>query len=114
VVDGGALLTDCTCTNSLAYHVDDMSDETTPPHHHTLRERINAAEAAADEVVADESGQLAGEVNALVLPFEEAAAAVRAALHPDRAAEEDDHGAPTAPTDAAAEEQHPPADESGN
>jgi hypothetical protein len=65
-----------------------MSDETKPDHHHTIRERIDAAEAAADEVVADESGQLAGEVNALALPFEEAAAALRAAIHPDRLAEE--------------------------
>jgi hypothetical protein len=114
VVDGGALLTDCTCTNSLAYHGDDMTDEKTPPHHHTLRERIDAAEAAADEVVADESGQLAGEVNALALPFEEAAAAVRAAFHPDRLAEEEgDHDAPTEPTDSDAE-QHPPANKSSS
>jgi hypothetical protein len=91
-----------------------MTDEKAPPHHHTLRERLDAAEAAADEVVADESGQLAGEVNALVLPFEEAAAAVRAAFHPDRVAEEDDHDAPPEPTDATAEEQHPPADKSNS
>ncbi len=64
-----------------------MSDEKTPPHHHTLRERIDAAEAAADEVVAEESGQLGGEVNALAVPFEEIAAAVKAAMHPDRLAE---------------------------
>jgi hypothetical protein len=63
-----------------------MSDETPPPHHHTIRERIDAAEAAADEVVADEGGQLSGEVNALAVPFEEAAAALRAAIHPDRLA----------------------------
>lgn len=64
-----------------------MTDEKTPPHHHTLRERIDAAEAAADEVVAEESGQLGGEVNALAVPFEEIAAAVRAAINPDRLAE---------------------------
>jgi hypothetical protein len=93
----------------------EMSDEKTAGHHHTLRERIDAAEAAADEVVADGSGQLAGEVNALVLPFEEAAAAVRAAFHPDRVAdEEDDKDAPPEPTDAAAEEQHPPADKTNS
>jgi hypothetical protein len=66
-----------------------MSDETTPPHHHTLRERLDAAEAAAEEVVADESGQLGGEVNALAVPFEELAAAVRAAIHPDSLAEDE-------------------------
>ena len=62
-------------------------EETTPEHHHTLRERLNAAEAAADEVVAEESGQLGGEVNALAVPFEQIAAAVRAAIHPDGLAE---------------------------
>ena len=66
-----------------------MSDEKTPPHHHTLRERIDAAEAAADEVVAEESGQLGGEVNALAVPFEEIAAAVRAAIHPHGLAEDE-------------------------
>jgi hypothetical protein len=92
-----------------------MSDEKNAGHHHTLRERIDAAEAAADEVVADGGEQLGGEVNALVLPFEEAAAAVRAAFHPDRLAEEDDdHDAPPEPTDAAAEEQHPPADKTNS
>lgn len=65
-----------------------MTDSETPPHHHTIRERLDAAEAAADEVVADESGQLSGEVNALLLPLEEAAAALRAAINPDRLAEE--------------------------
>src|ERR1035437_2942205 len=60
----------------------DKSHETPPPHHPTIRERIDAAEAAADEVVADEGGQLSGEVNALAVPFEEAAAALRAAIHP--------------------------------
>lgn len=65
-----------------------MSEEPTPKHHHTLRERLDAAEAAADEVVADQGGQMSGEVNALAVPFEEAAAALRAAIHPDRLAEE--------------------------
>ncbi len=60
-----------------------MSDKTDPKHHHTLRERLDAAHAAADEVVAQESGQIGGEVNALAVPFEEIAAAVRAAIHPD-------------------------------
>jgi hypothetical protein len=64
-----------------------VTDEPTPPHHHSLRERVDAAEAAADEVVAEESGQLGGEVNALAVPFEEIAAAVRAAIHPDGLAE---------------------------
>jgi hypothetical protein len=65
------------------YHDRTMTDEEkTPPHHHSLRERIDAAEAAADEVVAEESGQLGGEVSALAVPFEEVAAAVRAAIHP--------------------------------
>jgi hypothetical protein len=66
-----------------------MSDESPSPHHHTLRERINAAEAAADEVVAEESGQLGSEVGALAVPFEELAAAVRAAIHPDSLAEDE-------------------------
>ena len=80
-----------------------MSDETAPPeHHHSLRERLDAAEAAADEVVAEESGQLGGEVSALAVPFEEIAAAVRAAIHPhDLAADEvvsgDDGGRPSHP-----------------
>ena len=64
-----------------------MSDDEEPKPHHGLRERIEAAEAAAEEVVAEESGQLGGEVNALAVPFEEIAAAVRAAIHPDRLAE---------------------------
>ncbi len=66
-----------------------MSDETTPAHHHTLRERLDAAEAAAAEVVAEESGQLGSEVGALAVPFEEIAAAVRAAIHPDGVAEDE-------------------------
>lgn len=68
-----------------AYHPT-MSEEETTPHHHSLRERLDAAEAAADEVVAEESGQLGGEVNALAVPFEQLAAAVRAAIHPDELA----------------------------
>jgi hypothetical protein len=61
-----------------------MSEKTDREHHHhTLRERLDAAHAAADEVVAEEGGQLGGEVNALAVPFEEIAAAVRAAIHPD-------------------------------
>lgn len=82
-----------------------MTDDQKPPHHHTIRERIDAAEAAADEVVAEESGQLAGEVNALVLPFEEAAAALRAAIHPDRLAEHE------VAQDAAARADEPEATE---
>lgn len=58
-----------------------------PRQHHSLRERLDAAEAAAEEVVAEESGQMVGEVSGLVLPFEQAAAAVRAAIHPGRLAE---------------------------
>ncbi len=64
-----------------------MSEEKPKAHHHGLRERLDAAEAAADEVVAEESGQLGGEVNALALPFEEIAAAVKAAIHPHDLAE---------------------------
>lgn len=66
-----------------------MSEKTPPHHHHSLRERLDAAEAAADEVVSEESGQLAGEVGALAVPFEEIAAAVRAAIHPDHLAEDE-------------------------
>lgn len=70
------------------------------PHQHTLRERLNAAEAAAAEVVAEESGQLGGEVNALAVPFEELAAAVRALIHPDKlAAGPAVSGAPDAPVE---------------
>jgi hypothetical protein len=96
-----------------------MTDEKTdnePPadHHHTVRERVDAARAAAEEVVAEESGQLGGEVNALALPFEEAAAAVRAAIHPDRLAENEVvHGEPDEPDGPADEaepsEKHPAA-----
>jgi hypothetical protein len=64
-----------------------VTEETTPPHHHTIRERIDAAQAAAEEVVSEESGQLGSEVGALAVPFEEIAAAVRAAIHPDNLAE---------------------------
>ena len=63
-----------------------MSDEPAP-RHHSLRERLDAAEAAAAEVVAEESGQLGGEVNALAVPLEEIAAAVRAAINPGGLAE---------------------------
>jgi hypothetical protein len=87
-----------------------MSDEKKTPHHHTIRERIDAAEAAADEVVADESGQLSGEVNALLLPFEEAAAALRAAVHPDSLAEEQEgHKAAPRPDKPAADDEDPAA-----
>jgi hypothetical protein len=64
-----------------------MSDEETAPHHHGIRERLDAARAAAEEVVAEESGQLGGEVSGLAVPFEELAAAVRAAIHPHELAE---------------------------
>ncbi len=64
-----------------------MSDDPAAAHHHSLRERLDAAKAAAEEVVAEESGQLGGEVGALAVPFEEIAAAVRAAIHPDGLAE---------------------------
>lgn len=57
--------------------------EDTEQHHHSLRERLDAAEAAADEVVSEETG----EVNKLAVPFEELAAAVHAAIHPDEIAE---------------------------
>lgn len=77
-----------------------MSDETAKPAHHGFRERLDAAEAAADEVVAEESGQLGGEVNALAVPFEEVAAAVRAAIHPDRLA---DHEVTSAEAEAGEE-----------
>jgi hypothetical protein len=78
-----------------------MTDSETPTHRHTIRERLDAAEAAADEVVADESGQLSGEVNALLLPLEQAAAALRAAINPDRLVEEGETHDP-APADAPA------------
>ena len=55
--------------------------------HHSLRERLDAARAAADEVVAEESGQLGSETSALAVPFEQAAAAVRAAVDPESLAE---------------------------
>jgi hypothetical protein len=63
-----------------------MSDETPAPHHHhTIRERFDAAEAAADEVVAGEGGQLSGEVDALAVPFEEAASRAYRRAAADRA-----------------------------
>jgi N-acetylglutamate synthase-like GNAT family acetyltransferase len=83
-----------------------MSNEEKTSHHHTLRERLDAAEAAADEVVAEESGQLAGEVGALAVPFEEIAAAVRAAIHPDSLAEGE---VVTEPAKETAETAEPPA-----
>ncbi len=58
-----------------------MTDDPAP-RHPSLRDRLDAAHAAADEVVAEESGQLGSEVGALALPFEELAAAVRAAIDP--------------------------------
>ena len=89
-----------------------MSDEPAVPHHHhhhTMRERLDAAEAAADEVVAEEGGQLGGEVNALAVPFEEIAAAVRAAIHPDRLAEAEVESDASGDGEAgAAEGQQPP------
>ena len=75
-----------------------MTDEPTEPHHHTIKERVDAAHAAAEEVVADESGQLGGALNALAVPFEEVVAAVRAAINPDGLA--DDRVAPGEPGDA--------------
>jgi hypothetical protein len=65
-----------------------MTDEPTEPHHHhTVSERLDAAHAAAEEVVAEESGQLGGALNALAVPFEQAVAAARAAINPDGLAE---------------------------
>jgi hypothetical protein len=83
-----------------------MSDEKDPPHHHSIRERIDAAEAAADEVVAEESGQLGGEVGALAVPFEEIAAAVKAAIHPHDLAEHEVVGDDTK-TDAESAPEEP-------
>lgn len=86
-----------------------MSDEKTPPHHHTLHERLEAAEAAADEVVAEESGQLGSEVGALAVPFEEIAAAVKAAIHPDKLAEDEVvHAEDAAGGDSAAADRPEP------
>ncbi|HEY7926152.1 MAG: hypothetical protein ACHQ06_05730 [Candidatus Dormibacteria bacterium] len=79
-----------------------MSDEDTGPQHHSLRERLDAAQAAAEEVVAEESG----EVNKLAIPFEELAAAVHAAIHPDELAEHEVAGA-VDPMDEPAAEDHP-------
>lgn len=69
-----------------------MSDEREVPehHHHPLRERLDAARTAAEEVVSQEGGQLGGEVDALAVPFEEIGAAVRAALHPEVIAGKDE------------------------
>jgi hypothetical protein len=82
-----------------------MSDETPPPHHHSIRERLDAAHAAAEEVVAEEGGQIGAEVGALAVPFEEIAAAVRAAINPDRLAEDE------VVTDAGTPEDQPPTEE---
>jgi hypothetical protein len=75
-----------------------MSDDT--EHHHSLRERLDAAEAAAEEVVSEESG----EANKLAVPFEELAAAVHAAIHPDELAERDVPG----DADPASTDEPPP------
>jgi hypothetical protein len=77
-----------------------MSDDT-ERHHHSLRERLDAAEAAAEEVVSEESG----EVNKLAIPFEELAAAVHAAIHPDELADHEVAGDADSVNDPA------PADE---
>lgn len=102
----------CTARSfATAYHDRDMPDEKTPPHHHSLRERLDAAEAAADEVVSEESGQLGGELGALAVPFEEIAAAVRAAIHPDRLAEDEVVGGDgTAPSEDEVPTTTEPAD----
>ncbi|MEO8897131.1 MAG: hypothetical protein ABI352_02835 [Candidatus Dormibacter sp.] len=78
-----------------------MSDDDTERHHHSLRERLDAAEAAAEEVVSEESG----EVNKLALPFEELAAAVHAAIHPDELADHEVAG------EADNVNDHAPADD---
>jgi len=77
--------------------------------HHSLRERLDAARAAADEVVAEESGQLGSETSALAVPFEQAAAAVRAAVDPESLAEGEvtDRGARGG--DGDEDQQEPPA-----
>jgi hypothetical protein len=80
-----------------------MSDDDTEPHHHTLRERLDAAEAAAEEVVSEESG----EVNKLAIPFEELAAAVHAAIHPDELAEHEVAGEADDADDPAPTEDPP-------
>jgi hypothetical protein len=49
--------------------------------------------------------RLSGEVNALAVPFEEAAAALRAAIHPDRLADEGEG------QDAADDTKEPAADD---
>jgi len=76
-----------------------MSDDDNERHHHSLHERLEAAEAAAEEVVAEESG----EVNKLAIPFEEIAAAVHAAIHPDELAEREVAG------EVAEDADEPPA-----
>ena len=81
-----------------------MSDDDTEPHHHSLRERLDAAEAAAEEVVSEESG----EANKLAIPFEELAAAVHAAIHPDELAERDVPGEADGVHDPAPTDDTPP------
>jgi hypothetical protein len=81
-----------------------MSDDDTEHHHHSVRERLDAAEAAAEEVVSEESG----EVNKLAVPFEELAAAVHAAIHPDELAERDVPGELDGVTDPAPANDAPP------
>ncbi len=81
-----------------------MSEEKT---HHSLRDRIDAAEAAADEVVAEESGQLGSEVGALAVPFEQVAAAVKAAIHPGGLAEDEVVNADTPTGDEPAAPEKP-------
>ncbi len=84
-----------------------MTDEPTEPrHHHTISERLAAAHAAAEEVVAEESGQLGGALNALAVPFEEAVAAVRAAINPDGRAEDEAAGADDTGNDAPEQAAH--------
>jgi hypothetical protein len=86
-----------------------MSEPSEPPHRHSLRERLDAAEAAADEVVATEGGQLGGEVSGLAVPFEEIAAAMRAAIHPDDLGEDEvvDGDGPAAEPPPAEKPQDP-------
>ena len=81
-----------------------MSDDDTEHRHHGLRERLDAAEAAAEEVVSEESG----EVNKLAVPFEELAAAVHAAIHPDELADRDVPGEADGVTDPAPTDDPPP------
>lgn len=67
-----------------------------PKHHHTLRERLEAAEAAADETLAEdaEASPAGGFVESLAVPLHEAEEAIRAALHPERISEPHEPGPP--------------------